>query len=85
MTKYKRDIDLEVEVITPLIKVVPEAAKDIALKVNQYHRKLESYLKTLKSAHEDYIEKIERYAIGDREDVNYITKGFNTFLKDVKE
>ena len=44
-------------------------------KVNHSIRKLESYLKILKSAHKDFVEKIERYAVGDREEVNWIIKG----------
>ena len=39
MAKAEHDVDLEIEVLTSLIKVVPEAAKDLASKVDHSFRK----------------------------------------------
>ena len=60
MAKAEPDVDLEIEVVTPLIKVSPEAAKEVAPKVMYSFKKLESHVKTLRTAHEGCVGKIKR-------------------------
>ena len=45
---------------------------------------MNSHLKVLKSAHEEYV-KVKEYATGDEEEMDLIVVGFNTFLKEVEK
>ena len=57
----KWEVDLEHEYMDPLPEVSPEDANDIASRVNDSIKRLESHIKIFRIAHESYIQKVKEY------------------------
>ena len=48
-------MDLELECVTLLLKVGPEDAKDVASRVNDSIKNVESHIKIFKAVHKEYV------------------------------
>ena len=77
----ERRVDLEIETVIALGRVVPEYASDVASRMDYSFKRLESYMEILRSAHRDYVGKVKRYTTGDKVGRDHVVKGFDAFLK----
>ena len=68
------NVDSELKYVGPLLKVGPEDAKDVALRVNNSIKRVKFYIKIFKSAHANFVEKIKEYDTGDEEEMNITIK-----------
>ena len=60
----KWEVILELEYVTPLLEVSSEEANNVAIKVSDSIKEVESYVKYFRLAHEIYMQKIKEYATG---------------------
>ena len=56
--KAKHNVDIELEYVTPLLKVSPEDDRDGASRGDNSFERVESLTKNFKAAHSEYVEKI---------------------------
>ena len=84
-TNDKREVDLELKYVTPLLKVSPEEANDIALRVNYTIKRVLSLIKSFRSAHKNFVEKIKEVTTGGEEEMDCAIGECNTFLKEVED
>ena len=80
----KRDVDLELGFVAPLLKVSPDDANDQASRINDSMKKVESLVKVFKAAHKAYVEKIKENATGDEEEMDITIGECDTYLKEVE-
>ena len=80
----KRDVDLELGFVAPLLKVSPDDANDQASRINDSMKKVESLVKVFKAAHKAYVEKIKENATGDEEEMDITFGECDTYLKEVE-
>ena len=55
----KHNVDLKLEFVTPLLEVSPEDANDVASRVNDSIKRVESHIKIFRTEQENYIQKVK--------------------------
>ena len=57
--KAKNEVDLELEYVTPLLKLDPKYANNVASRANNSIKNVKSNVKIFKAVHGEYIKKIK--------------------------
>ena len=80
----KRDVDLELEFVAPLLKTNPDGANDVASRINDSMKKVESLVKVFKAAHKAYVDNIKENATGGEEEMDITIGECDSYLKEVE-
>ena len=75
---------LELKDLIPLLKVRPEEAIHVTLRIKNSIKELESLRKIFVSAHEEYVERTKEDATWDKEEMDFTIGECNTFMKKVE-
>ena len=78
------DVDSELKYVGPLLKVGPKDAKDVASRVNNSIKRVESKTKIFKTAHGNFVEKIKEYN-NREEEMDIVIGECNTYLIEIEE
>ena len=62
--KARRDLDLELDYVRPMLEVSPEDAKEVAAKVDNSMTELETHVRTFKVVHDECVKKIKNMWLG---------------------
>ena len=79
----KQELILELEYVTPLFKVSPKEANNMALKVSNSIKEVESHLEDFKLAHREYVKRIIEDTCREEEEMSLAIGKCNEYLKEV--